>query len=71
MRLAQKGKVKWFSNKKGYGFIENMEGQDVFVHYQDIQGDGFKTLKEQEEVEYELIDGEKGPKALNVTRMLD
>jgi CspA family cold shock protein len=67
----QKGKVKWFSNKKGYGFIENDEGPDVFVHYQDIQGDGFKTLKEKEEVEYEMIDGEKGPKALNVSRVFD
>ncbi len=63
------GKVKWFSNKKGYGFIECEEGKDVFVHYQDIQEDGFKTLKENEEVEFEMIEGEKGPKALNVMKL--
>ncbi|MEW6235167.1 MAG: cold shock domain-containing protein [Candidatus Omnitrophota bacterium] len=64
-----RGKVKWFSNKKGYGFIECEEGKDVFVHYQDIQGDGFKTLREEEEVEFEMIEGEKGLKALNVMRV--
>lgn len=65
-----KGKVKWFSNQKGYGFIESDEGKDVFVHYQDIQGDGFKTLEEEDEVEYDLADGEKGLKALNVVRIV-
>ncbi len=64
-----RGKVKWFSNKKGYGFIECEEGKDVFVHYQDIQGDGFKTLKEEEEVEFEMIEGDKGLKALNVSKI--
>ncbi len=64
-----RGKVKWFSNQKGYGFIEQENGKDVFVHYQDIQGDGFKTLKVNEEVEFELVDGEKGLKALNVVRL--
>lgn len=64
-----RGKVKWFSNKKGYGFIECEEGKDVFVHYQDIQGDGFKTLKEEEEVEFEMIEGDKGLKALNVSKV--
>ena len=64
-----RGKVKWFSNKKGYGFIECEEGKDVFVHYQDIQGDGFKTLREEELVEFEMFEGEKGLKALNVMKV--
>jgi cold shock protein len=68
--IVPKGKVKWFSNQKGYGFIESDEGKDVFVHYQDIQGDGFKTLEEEDEVEYDLADGEKGLKALNVVRIV-
>jgi len=68
VRTLARGKVKWFSNKKGYGFIECEEGKDVFVHYQDIQGDGFKTLRE-EEVEFEMIEGDKGLKALNVMKV--
>lgn len=68
MKLV-KGKVKWFSNKKGYGFIENEEGNDVFVHYLDIQGRGYKTLQEEDEVEFEMVDGEKGLKAEHVTRL--
>ncbi len=60
------GKVKWFNNTKGFGFIE-MEGHpDVFVHYRDIAGDGFRALKEGDDVTFEVADGEKGPKALNV-----
>lgn len=62
------GKVKWFSNEKGYGFIERQNGEDVFVHHSDIEGEGFKTLGEGEEVEFEVISAEKGPKALNVVR---
>lgn len=62
------GKVKWFSNEKGYGFIERPDGEDVFVHHSDILGDGFKTLEEDEEVEYEVEDADKGPKARNVVR---
>jgi len=69
VRTLARGKVKWFSNKKGYGFIECEEGKDVFVHYQDIQGDGFKTLREEEEVEFEMIEGDKGLKALNVMKV--
>lgn len=62
------GKVKWFDNKKGFGFIAQDQGQDVFVHHTCISGDGFKTLKEGETVQYELITSDKGPKALNVHR---
>lgn len=62
------GKVKWFNDAKGFGFIE-VEGQsDVFVHYNDIGGDGYKSLAEGEEVTFEITQGEKGPKAVNVQR---
>lgn len=60
------GKVKWFNEKKGFGFIEQDDGADVFVHYSSIEGDGFRTLHENEEVEFELEERDKGPKALNV-----
>jgi len=60
------GKVKWFSDKKGYGFIESEEGEDIFVHFSAIQGDGFKTLKEGQAVEFEKNAGPKGPQAANV-----
>jgi cold shock protein len=62
------GKVKWFNNSKGYGFIEKEGGGDVFVHYTAIQGDGFKTLNEGQLVEFELSQGDKGPQAINVTK---
>ncbi len=62
------GKVKWFNDTKGFGFIETDDGNDVFVHHTDIQGDGFKTLQEGESVSFDLADGEKGPRAANVTR---
>jgi len=64
-----KGKVKWFNDAKGYGFITSEDGTDAFVHYQDIQGDGFKSLAEGEEVEFELTEGPKGPKAANVRKV--
>jgi cold shock protein len=61
-----KGTVKWFSDSKGYGFIAREGGPDVFVHYSAIQGEGFKTLREGQEVEFELTEDVKGPKAANV-----
>ena len=64
-----RGKVKWFNEQKGFGFIEQENGSDVFVHYSSIAGDGFKTLAEGDDVEFELTDGPKGPKAENVTRV--
>ena len=62
------GKVKWFDNKKGFGFIAQDSGQDVFVHHTSIQGAGFKTLQEGETVHFEIVDSDKGPKAQNVQR---
>ena len=62
------GKVKWFDSKKGYGFIVGDQGQDVFVHYTSIVGDGFRALKDGELVGYELIKGDKGFQARNVQR---
>ena len=60
------GKVKWFNDSKGYGFIESDDGKDYFVHFSEIQGEGFKTLKEGQPVEFEGKQGEKGPQASNV-----
>lgn len=64
-----KGKVKWFNESRGYGFIELEEGGDVFVHYSSISGDGFKTLHEGDEVEFDVIEDAKGPKATNVIKV--
>src|SRR4026209_1100133 len=63
------GKVKWFNNSKGYGFIEQPGSSDIFVHYSAIQGDGFKTLEEGQEVEFEVTQGPMGPQAEKVTKM--
>ena len=64
-----KGKVKWFNDAKGFGFIEQDGGLDVFVHYSAIQMDGFKTLKQGQDVEFEIKEGEKGPQATNVMKL--
>jgi len=63
-----KGKVKWFNANKGYGFISQENGEDIFVHYSAIQNPGFKTLDEGQAVEFEITQGPKGPQAVNVTR---
>jgi CspA family cold shock protein len=60
--------VKWFNDAKGYGFISRSDGPDVFVHYSAIQGDGFKTLSEGQQVEFDVVDGPKGKQAANVTK---
>ncbi len=62
------GKVKWFSAEKGYGFIEREDGGDVFVHFSAIQDQGFKTLTEGQEVEFEIVEGARGPQAANVVK---
>ena len=62
------GKVKWFSAEKGYGFIEREDGSDVFVHYSAIQDEGFKSLTEGQNVEFEVVDGNRGPQAANVVK---
>ena len=64
-----RGKVKWFNDTKGFGFIQQESGEDVIVHYTAIGGDGFKTLKEGEEVEFEITQGPKGPQASNVLKV--
>ena len=67
--MATRGNVKWFDPKKGFGFIIGPENQDVFVHYSQIQGDGFRSLKDGEPVDYELVQGEKGWQARAVQRV--
>lgn len=64
-----KGKVKWFNDKKGYGFITPESGKDVFVHHSAIEGEGFKTLAEGQEVDFEVQDGPKGEQAVSVKRL--
>ena len=65
----QNGKVKWFNNEKGYGFIEVEGGDDVFVHFSAIQGEGFKTLEEGQAVSFEIVEGNRGPQAANVVKL--
>ena len=64
-----KGTVKWFNDQKGFGFISDENGKDIFVHFSALNMDGFKVLEEGDKVEYEVIDGEKGPQAANVTKL--
>lgn len=64
-----KGTVKWFNESKGFGFISSEDGGDVFVHYSSIEGNGFKSLAEGDSVSFEIVDGPKGPKASNVTKL--
>ncbi len=67
--MAYSGKVKWFSNAKGYGFIAHEGGEDVFVHFSEIQGEGFRTLQEGEAVQFEIVPGQKGPQATKVVKV--
>ena len=64
-----KGTVKWFNNQKGYGFISDADGNDIFVHYSGVNMEGFKSLEEGAEVEFDVIQGTKGPQATNVTKL--
>lgn len=63
------GKVKWFNDAKGYGFITTDEGKDVFVHYSEIQGEGFKTLEQGQSVTFDITESERGPQAANVVKL--
>ena len=63
------GTVKWFNNQKGYGFISDEQGNDVFVHYSGLNMEGFKSLDEGAEVEFDVVNGAKGPQATNVTKL--
>ncbi|MBU8906858.1 cold-shock protein CspD [Desertibacillus haloalkaliphilus] len=63
------GIVKWFNSEKGFGFIEREDGDDVFVHFSAIEGEGFKTLEEGQKVEFEIVEGNRGPQAANVVRL--
>ncbi|CAM4047426.1 MULTISPECIES: cold-shock protein CspD [Bacillaceae] len=65
----QNGKVKWFNNEKGFGFIEVEGGDDVFVHFSAIQGEGYKSLEEGQEVSFEIVEGNRGPQAANVVKL--
>jgi CspA family cold shock protein len=68
--IMQRGRVKWFNAEKGFGFIERENGNDVFVHFSAIAMDGFKTLEEGTEVEFEVVEGAKGPQAANVQKVM-
>lgn len=67
--MSVEGSIKWFNEKKGFGFIQQDNGPDVFVHYSSIASEGFKTLAEGQRVKFDIEDGEKGPKAINVTKI--
>jgi CspA family cold shock protein len=68
-RMSNTGTVKWFNDSKGYGFITGSNGEDVFVHYSAISMDGFKSLKEGDQVQFDVVDGPKGPQAANVVKV--
>ncbi len=67
--MSMLGTVKWFNKEKGYGFIEREDGDDVFVHYTAIQEEGFKTLQEGQKVEFDIVEGNRGPQAANVVKL--
>jgi CspA family cold shock protein len=67
--MKVRGKVKWFNDAKGFGFISREDGPDVFVHHSAIQSDGFRSLQEDQEVEFEVVQGAKGPQAQNVVKL--
>jgi cold shock protein len=67
--MKETGRVKWFNDAKGFGFISRENGPDVFVHHSAIQGEGFRTLAENQEVEFEVVQGQKGPQAQNVVKI--
>jgi CspA family cold shock protein len=67
--VSEQGSVKWFDAQKGFGFIERPDGSDIFVHYSDIVGKGFRTLSEGQRVEFQVTQSNKGPQAVNVTRV--
>jgi len=67
--VKQQGKVKWFNQQKGFGFITTNAGQDVFVHFSAIGGEGFKSLEDGQDVEFEVVDGPRGPQAANVVKI--
>lgn len=66
--MSEEGTVKWFDERKGYGFISRASGDDVFVHFSSIAGDGFKSLQEGDQVSFDLEEGERGPQAVNVVK---
>jgi len=68
-KRSMQGKVKWFNNEKGFGFIEVEGGDDVFVHFSAIQNDGFKSLDEGQEVSFDIVEGNRGPQAANVVKI--
>ncbi len=67
--MVHRGRVKWFNAERGFGFIEQEDGPDVFVHYSAIQEEGFKSVEEGEEVEFEIVMGDRGPQAANVVKV--
>jgi len=67
--MVYTGKVKWFNDQKGFGFIEREDGDDVFVHFSAIESEGFKSLEEGQNVEFEVVDGDRGPQAANVVTL--